>query len=207
MKIQNLAIIFLIIIVPISLVLSVYTQFQIKTIETQTVYDTKLTTATYDAIKAFQLNTANSTMSDLSNSKLRDIEASIVAFKNSLMSTFELRGYTEEDMNNFIPALVYTMYDGFYIYSPYENINHLYQTTEIAGEIYYVLDDAELIKCTAEQNSILNALFKKIQYLLNYYSNFHFPSVNLRLRTKRKRELVAFLSVIGYNETQDGDLQ
>lgn len=146
MKIQNLAIIFLIIIVPISLVLSVYTQFQIKTIETQTVYDTKLTTATYDAIKAFQLNTANSTMSDLSNSKLRDIEASIVAFKNSLMSTFELRGYTEEDMNNFIPALVYTMYDGFYIYSPYENINHLYQTTEIAGEIYYVLDDGTKAK-------------------------------------------------------------
>ena len=141
MKIQNLAIIFLIIIIPISLVLSSYTQFQIETISLQTLYDTKLTTATYDAIKAFQLNTANSTMAELSNAKLRDIEASISTFKNSLMSTFGLRGYTEEDMNNFIPALVYTMYDGFYIYSPYENENHLYKTTKIDDQIYYVLKD------------------------------------------------------------------
>ena len=66
MKIQNLAIIFLIIIIPISIVLSAYTQFQISTLNLQTLYDTKLTSATYDAIKAFQLNTANSTMSDLS---------------------------------------------------------------------------------------------------------------------------------------------
>ena len=82
MKIQNLAIIFLIIIIPISIVLSAYTQFQISTLSLQTLYDTKLTSATYDAIKAFQLNTANSTMSDLSNSRMRDIEASITTFKN-----------------------------------------------------------------------------------------------------------------------------
>ena len=141
MRIQNLAIIFVIIIIPISLILSVYTQFQIQTIDIQTLYDTKLTTATYDAIKAFQLNTANSTMSDLSNSKLRDIEASIATFKNSLMSTFELRGYSEQDMNNFIPALVYTMYDGFYIYSPYENVNHQYEfTLDSDGDKEYVID-------------------------------------------------------------------
>ena len=98
MKIQNLAIIFLIIIIPISIVLSAYTQFQISTLSLQTLYDTKLTSATYDAIKAFQLNTANSTMSDLSNSRMRDIEASITTFKNSIMSTFGLHGYTEEEM-------------------------------------------------------------------------------------------------------------
>ena len=126
MKIQNLAIIFLIIIIPISIVLSAYTQFQISTLNLQTLYDTKLTSATYDAIKAFQLNTANSTMSDLSNSRMRDIEASITTFKNSIMSTFGLNGYTEEELNSYIPALVYTMYDGFYIYSPYKNVNYLY---------------------------------------------------------------------------------
>ena len=126
MKIQNLAIIFLIIIIPISIVLSAYTQFQISTLSLQTLYDTKLTSATYDAIKAFQLNTANSTMSDLLNSRMRDIEASISTFKNSIMSTFKLNGYTEEELNNYIPALVYTMYDGFYIYSPDKNVNYLY---------------------------------------------------------------------------------
>lgn len=125
MKIQELAIIFIIIILPISIVLSAYTQYQIQTISTQTIYDTKLTSATFDAIKAFQLNTANSTLDDLSNSKIRDIEASVNTFKNSMIATFRLNGYSEEELNNYIPALVYTMYDGFYIYSPYENNNYM----------------------------------------------------------------------------------
>ena len=141
MKIQELGIIFIIIILPISLILSVYTQFQIETLNLQTQYDSKLTSATYDAIKAFQLNTANSTMSDISNSKIRDIEASVNTFKKSLMSTFGLNGYTDEDLNSFIPALVYTMYDGLYIYTPYENTNYLYKAKRDSnGNIIYKTD-------------------------------------------------------------------
>ena len=130
MKIQELSIIFIIIILPISIVLSAYTQFQIDTLNLQTLYDQKLTSATFDAIKAFQINTANSTTSDLSNSKIRDIEASVSTFKNSLMNTFELTGYTGDELNNYIPALVYTMYDGFYIYSAFRNTNYLYETVK-----------------------------------------------------------------------------
>lgn len=121
MKIQDLAIIFVLIILPISLVLSAYAQYQIQTLNTQTLYDTQLTSATYDAIKAYQINAENSTTSELANSKIRDIEASVSTFKNSIMSAFRLNGYTEEELDNYIPALVYTMYDGFYIYSPYQN--------------------------------------------------------------------------------------
>ena len=113
MKIQDLAIIFVIIILPISLVISAYTQYQIKTVSTQTLYDAKLTSATYDAIKAYQLNAQNSSTSDQANSKIRDIEASVETFKNSIMATFRLDGYSEDDLNQYIPALVYTMYDGF----------------------------------------------------------------------------------------------
>lgn len=122
MKIQELAIIFIIIILPISLVLSVYTQNQVQTINTQTLYDNRLTSATYDAMRAYQLNAANSTTSDMSNSKTRDIEASVSAFRNSIMTAFELNGFTANELNSYIPALVYTMYDGLYIYSPYSNI-------------------------------------------------------------------------------------
>ena len=144
MKIQDLGIIFIIIILPMSLILSVYTQFQIQTLNLQTVYDSKLTSATYDAIKAFQLNTANSTMSEISNSKIRDIEASVNTFKNSLKSAFGINGFTDEDLNTFIPALVYTMYDGFYIYAPFENTNYLYDSTtgdpiDDNGELIYGL--------------------------------------------------------------------
>lgn len=151
MKIQELAIIFVIIILPISIVLSAYTQFQIQTLNTQTLYDTKLTSATFDAIKAFQLNTENNTLSDLSNSKLRDIEASVTTFKNSIMSTFGLRGISEEELEQYIPALVYTMYDGFYIYSPYENTNYTYEFKRKAnGEIEYESDGKTPVKDTSK---------------------------------------------------------
>ena len=121
MKIQELAIIFVIIILPISLILSEYTQFQIKTISMQTEYDSKLTIATYDAIKAYQLNSKNESFNDMANLNLIGLEASINTFRNSIMTAFELNGYTKDELDNYIPALVYTLYDGFYIYSPYAN--------------------------------------------------------------------------------------
>lgn len=128
MRIQDLAIIFLIIILPISIILAAYTQYQIKTINTQTLYDNKLSSATYDAIRAFQINTGENKLSDLNNSRVRDLEASVSTFRNSVMSTFALDGYSQDDLNSYIPALVYTLYDGFYIYSPYKNMNYRYET-------------------------------------------------------------------------------
>ncbi len=121
MKIQNLAVIFIIIILPISLTLSSYTKSQMQTLNLQISYDSKLDNATYDALKAFQLNTKNSSTSDIANSKLRDIEASVNSFFNSLSSNFNMAGYNQSILKTFVPALVYTMYDGYYIYSPYTN--------------------------------------------------------------------------------------
>lgn len=122
MKIQNLAVIFIIIVLPISMLLGSYTKNQIKTLNLQNSYDTKLNNATYDALKAFQLNTMNSDTSDLANSKLRDIEASANTFFNSVASNFNMAGFNKDILSNYVPALVYTMYDGYYIYSPYTNI-------------------------------------------------------------------------------------
>lgn len=122
MKVQDLAIIFIIIIIPISLVISIYTQYQIQTVNTQTLYDGKLTSATYDAIRAFQINTTSSATSELTNSKTRDLEASVSTFRNSIKSMFSLAGYSNDAVDRYVPALVYTLYDGFYIYSPYKNI-------------------------------------------------------------------------------------
>ena len=81
-------------------------------------------------IKAFQINTANSSTSDIANSKIRDIEASVSTFKASIKSVFGMNGYSEDEMNEYIPALVYTMYDGFYIYSRFNNQNYLYEVDE-----------------------------------------------------------------------------
>ena len=133
MKIENLAMIFVIIIIPIALVLAVLTQYQIQTLNIQTLYDNKLTSATYDAMRAYQINANNSTTSELSNSKTRDIEASVSTFKNSIVSSFGLNGYTSEELDSYIPALVYTMYDGLYIYSPYQNIANRDGTINTSG--------------------------------------------------------------------------
>lgn len=121
MKIQNLAVIFIIIILPISLILNAYVANQVKTLNLQISYDTKLNNATADALKAFQLNTINSDTSDLANSKLRDITASANSFFNSIASNFNMAGYNQSILKDYVPALVYTMYDGYYIYSPYTN--------------------------------------------------------------------------------------
>lgn len=121
MKIQSLAVLFIIIILPISLVLASYTQNRVDTINLQTRYDSKLNDATYDALKAYQLNSFNSDTSDYTNSKIRNIKASANTFFNSMASGFSELGYTKETLQNYVPALVYTMYDGYYIYSPYTN--------------------------------------------------------------------------------------
>lgn len=128
MKLQHLTIIFIIIILPISLIISEYTQTQIDSISLQTKYSSKLTTATHDAIKSFQLNTLNNKYSTLSDSKIRDIEASVNTFYNSLGTELGASGYDTESLQQFIPAIVYTMYDGYYIYGKYYNEQkHEYQ--------------------------------------------------------------------------------
>ena len=121
MKIQYLAVIFVIIILPISLVFSEYINKQVETVSLQISYDTKLDNATYDAIKAFQINTINNATSDIADSKIRDIEAAANAFFKSLATSFNMQGYDSATLLNYVPALVFTLYDGIYIYSSFDN--------------------------------------------------------------------------------------
>ena len=117
MKFQHLAIIFIIIIVPISLVLSFYINNHIESIGYQNRYNSYLIDAAYDAIKAFQLNTYNNIYSTLGNSKIRDIEASINTYFDSLSTSFE--HYTADELKEYTPAILFNLYDGYYIYSKY----------------------------------------------------------------------------------------
>ena len=122
MKLQSLAVIFIIIIMPITMVLSEYVNNKIKTQETELLYDTRLLNSTYDAIKAYQLNTINNEFGDVTNKKIEDIQAAAKTFFNSLSSSFNYTGYNSEVMKEYVPAVVFTIYDGYYTYSPYENV-------------------------------------------------------------------------------------
>lgn len=119
MKIQHLSVVFIIIILPISMVISYYLNAQIKTISLQEMYDSKLVTATYDSVRSFQLNTLNNKFATVSDSKIRDIEAGISSFYNSLGTELGGTGYDTNDLKNFIPAILYSMYDGYYLYGKY----------------------------------------------------------------------------------------
>ena len=121
-KFQTLAIIFILFILPITLLLTYYINSQIDTIAIQNSYDTKLLNATYDAIVAFELNTMNNKgYSTNAEALRRDITASINTFKTSLANNFGVAGAGANYMLPYIPAVVYTLYDGYYIYSPIAN--------------------------------------------------------------------------------------
>lgn len=137
MKLQGLAIIFVIIMLPIVIITSGYIQTQIDTVVLQTKYDTILMNATYDAIKAFQINETNSTTQNIPTEKIRDIKASIATFYNSLGTGMGASGYTEEDLKPYVPVLVYTLYDGYYIYAPFYNTNTNKKDQGLKPYIYY----------------------------------------------------------------------
>lgn len=153
MKIQSLAVIFIIIILPISIVLSSYTKNQIKTLNLQSDYDSKLMSSTYDAVKAFKLNAKNSETSDIASIKMNNIEASINTFFNSVSANWGLSGYKKEELQSYVPALVYTLYDGYYIYSPYTNVTHI-DTIENEGKTIYGLKPYIYYSCRYKKGNI-----------------------------------------------------
>lgn len=174
MKIQYLAVIFIIIILPISVILNGYTRSQVETLDLQISYDNKLNNATYDAVKTFQLNTINSDTSDLANSKLTDIEASANIFFKSIANNFNMAGYNQDVLKDYVPALVYTMYDGYYIYSPYTNM--LDDKNEVEVMVNGSLEkksDAEILhsnneNATYKQGDKISGLKPYISYSCRY---------------------------------------
>ena len=144
LKLQHLSVIFIIVMLPLTMVLSVYIGTQIDTMNLQTAYSSKLTDATHDAIEAFQLNTRNNEYSTVSDSLKRDVAASINTFFTSLAQNMGLSGYAEQELQPYIPAVVCALYDGYYIYSPtktgtgaesIQNVlkQYIYYTAEYVG--------------------------------------------------------------------------
>lgn len=119
MKFQYLAVIFVIIMLPIVLVMSFYVQTQTDVMKRQGEYRTYLSDATHDAVKAFQINTTNSYYSSVSDSKIRDIEAAVNAFYNSLTANLN---FNKSELQAYVPAIVFTLYDGYYIYGKRYNV-------------------------------------------------------------------------------------
>ena len=174
MKLQYLAVIFLIIIMPIVMVLSQYIDYQIDAINLKHTYNTKLLEATYDSIKAYQLNTVNNAISDISATKIGDLEAAVKTFFNSLSTNFNYSGYNSGIINDYVPAVVFSMYDGYYIYSPYRNVLTGVSNTEVDekyknNEILNGIKSYVYYSCRYKNDTIGNSFDIVITYTLDNY--------------------------------------
>lgn len=118
MKLQGMSIIFALVCLPIVLVIAYYISLQIDTITLQNMYDSKLLDATYDAMSAFELNTANEDLSSVSDSLRTIIEASNNVFMNTLATNLGMSNASKSYLEPYIPSILYTLYDGYYIYAP-----------------------------------------------------------------------------------------
>lgn len=116
MKIQNLAIIFLVIILPLLMILGYYLKLQEDTLNRQSDYTAKLSSATKEAIKAYEINTVN--WREKRGEERRNVNASVNTFLTSLANNLNISGTSKEYMVNYVPAVAVTMYSGYYIYSP-----------------------------------------------------------------------------------------
>ena len=120
MKITNLAVVFVVIAFTIILVVVNYISFQADTLTKQNEYNAKLIDSTKEAIDAFEINTVelNPNYSETGDSKRRDIRASINTFITSFANNLGISGTSKEGILAYVPAIAYTLYDGYYIYTP-----------------------------------------------------------------------------------------
>lgn len=191
MKLQNMTVIFIIIMIPIIIVTSYYIGLQIKTITMQKDYTVKLQTAAKDSIQALEINTVewNSASSNLADSKRRDVLASINTFTTSLANNMGISGAGKGRIQTYIPAIVYTMYDGYYIYSASLMKD---QKTDNNGLTQFNADG------TIESNG------KSYQYILKPYSPYSARYVNENIDVTVNYTLDNYIRVYG---TVDGKYQ
>lgn len=166
MKLQYLIIIFLAIMLPIVLVLSQYIGIQIDTIALKNKYDAALLGSTFDMMAALEINTRNVSNSDAIGEEIRELEAVINTFSNSLASSLGITGTATDYILSRVPALVFCLYDGYYLYTPTSDSNdqklkpYVYYTktykngTDTDITIAYSLDNYVSIYGTYSGNKI-----------------------------------------------------
>ena len=118
MRLQHVSVMFVIIFIPIILVTSYFISLEVNTVRLESDLDKKLLDATYDAMTAFELNTANEDLSSVSDSLRSIIDASNNVFFNTLCTNLGVSNASKSYIQPYIPAILYTLYDGYYIYSP-----------------------------------------------------------------------------------------
>ena len=193
MKLQGLTIIFIIIILPITLVLSSYIGYEIRTINRQNMYNTGVIQATHDAIFAYEINTRNDQYSNNAEKKRSNIKASVKTFENSLSNACKLGLYNNDAIEEYIPAMVFGMYDGFYMYAPSETTNKVYKHN-LRNYVYYSenikSDDVDIVinytldNYIAVSGMVNGTYVTKAGYLLVDFGSHCYSTTGINFNTK-----------------------
>lgn len=209
MKLQGLTIIFIIIILPVSLVLSAYIGFELKTIEKQNTYNSGIVSATHDAVFSLEMNTNSDNYSNNPETKRDIIKSAVKTFENSFSATCNLGLYGNSIIEQYIPAMVFGMYDGFYMYAPYETKdgykhdlrNYVYYSEQIENTditIRYSLDNY-----VAVSGTIAGKYQTKAGYLINENSWPDLSSITENLNYKKYNSQTKNIDSIIENSNKD----
>ena len=140
MKLQHFAVIFVIIVLPISFLLSMFMQSKIDEINLKAEYDSRISDATYDGIKAFELNTNNENEKLTINQKEKEVKYAIETFYKTLANKFSYNGLDSNSLKDYTPALLFNLYDGFFIQSKYKNVEIEKNENKSSFELIYKID-------------------------------------------------------------------
>ena len=162
MKLQSLTVIFIIIIIPVILIVSLYISTGLKTIKLQSEYDSGLIDATHDAIYAFELNTSANKYANNPEIKRDILKASVKMFEKSLCNTCNISSYNKNEIEKYIPAIVFGMYDGFYVYAPSKTLEGKYEHG-LKNYVYYseTLDNGIVIRYSLDNYVSVSGYLKE----------------------------------------------
>lgn len=118
MKLQGMSIVYLLVVLPIFVVITMALSVYSSAMRTKIEYDKKVLTSAQDAIKAFEINTNAESYSKVSDVLRPAVEASINVFRDSLGTNLGMSNIARKKIDeNFVIGL-FTLYDGFYISMP-----------------------------------------------------------------------------------------
>lgn len=164
MKLQQLIIIFLAIALPIILIVSLFVGLQVDTAVKKSKYNAALINAAHETVVAFQLNTVGDKYSSAADTKIRDIEASLNVFSSSLATSFGATGSSKSTMMSYVPALCFTLYDGYYIYTPTKTWDSNVFRHELKSYVYYSKQYTNY-----NRTRVLNINYSLDNYVAVYY--------------------------------------
>ncbi len=118
MKLQGMTILYVIIIIPMLIVISLTLSGYKEELNNSLKYKSELTGAVNDAITAFEINSASQDYSNVSDTFASLVEASVNVFSRSIATRLNMTNADEALMNRYFPLALFTGYSGYYIYSP-----------------------------------------------------------------------------------------